>query len=134
MHSSFSRLCRSPIPRLAVALLVGLALSLLTSCGRNDVGSGDIHDAIQKGNLAEVKALLEDNPNLIFRYNDYGQMPLHSAASTGNKDVVELLLSHKADVNAKTNNGETPLQWAGRYGKTDVQELLRQHGGNVGKE
>ena len=31
------------------------------------------------------------------------------AAGRGHKDVVELLLANKAEVNAKDNDGETPL-------------------------
>ena len=31
----------------------------------------------------------------------------------GHKDVVELLLANKAEVNAKDNHGETPLHYGG---------------------
>jgi len=46
------------------------------------------------------------------------------------KDVVELLLANKADVNAKDNSGKTPLHIAVSKGHKDVVELLRQHGGH----
>jgi ankyrin repeat protein len=41
----------------------------------------------------------------------------------------ELLLSKRAEVNAKDNDGATPLHEAARKGCTDVAELLRQHVG-----
>jgi ankyrin repeat protein len=46
------------------------------------------------------------------------------------KDVVELLLANKADINAKDNHGGTPLLMAEETGQKDVAELLRQHGGH----
>ncbi len=50
--------------------------------------------------------------------------PLHLAAEKGFKDVTELLLANKADVNAKNNLGWTPLHFAAREGSTNVVELL----------
>jgi ankyrin repeat protein len=55
---------------------------------------------------------------------------LHWAAFNGHKDVAELLLASKAEVNAKSNGGQTPLRVAVLHGHTDVAELLRQHGGH----
>ena len=46
------------------------------------------------------------------------------AASKGHKDVAELLLANKAEVNAKDNDGATPLHWAAHNGHKDVAELL----------
>jgi ankyrin repeat protein len=39
-------------------------------------------------------------------------MPFHAAAAEGYKGPTELLLAHKAEVNANTNNGETSLHLA----------------------
>ena len=59
MHSFFSRLSHSPIPRHAAVTLVVLAWSSLAFCG-------EIHDAAKAGDLEKVKALLKDNPDLVF--------------------------------------------------------------------
>jgi len=56
--------------------------------------------------------------------------PLHIAAYEDYKEVVELLLTKNADVNAKDEIGETPLHAAVLKGHMDVAELLRQHGGH----
>jgi ankyrin repeat protein len=80
--------------------------------------------------LAKVKALLKDNPNLSFSKNTNGLTALHWGALRGHKDVVELLLANKADVNAKDAHGKTPLFFAAIHDHVDVAELLRQHGGH----
>jgi ankyrin len=50
---------------------------------------------------------------------------LHCAAKNGHKDVADLLLANKADVNARDDNcGDTPLHCAARSGHKDVADLL----------
>jgi len=80
--------------------------------------------------LENVKALLKDNPDLVFGKDDNGETPLHCAAFKGHKEVVESLLAHKAKVDAEANNAVTPLHMAADRGYKDVVELLRQHGGH----
>ncbi len=50
--------------------------------------------------------------------------PLHSAAGGGHRDVVELLLANRADVNAKAFEGLTPIHMAAFNGHRDVAEFL----------
>jgi ankyrin repeat protein len=50
------------------------------------------------------------------------------AAIAEHKDMVELLLANKADVNAKDKSGMTPLSWV--LAQKDMVVLLRQHGGH----
>ena len=126
-RSFFSRNCHFPILRRATVTLVALAWSSLAFCG-------EIQDAAKRGDLEKVKALLKDNPNLVTNKDDNldmnGRMPLYWAATFGHKDVAELLLANKADVNAKDNIGDTPLHASAFNGHKDVAELLRQHGGH----
>jgi ankyrin repeat protein len=92
---------------------------------------GEIDDAARNGDLEKVKTLLKDHPDLVSSKDSIGQTPLHWAAVGGHKDVVELLLANKADVNAKANNGVTPLHWAAVRGHKDVAELLLASKANV---
>jgi ankyrin repeat protein len=92
----------------------------------------EIHDAATSGDLAKVQALLKDNPQLVFSKDDQtGWTPLHSAAAGGHKDIAELLLANKADVNAKSNDGVTPLHLAAAKGYADIVALLLDKGADV---
>ena len=116
-HSFFSRCYHSKIAHLATLILAALAFSNLAFCG-------EILDAAKNGDLGKVKALLKDNPDLVFSKDNYGGTPLFLAALTGHKDVATFLLANKADVNAKENNGWTPLHAASGEGYKDMVELL----------
>jgi ankyrin repeat protein len=111
--------------RCAAVMLVALSWSSLAFCG-------EIHDAARDGNLEKVKALIKNNPDLVFSKDDKynGQTPLHAAVLNRHKDVAELLLASNADVNAQVPIvGLTPLLIAAGGGYPDVVKLLRQHGG-----
>jgi ankyrin repeat protein len=43
--------------------------------------------------------------------------------------MAELLLTNKADINAKNDDGATPLRLAEGSAHKDVADVLRQHGG-----
>jgi len=60
-----------------------------------------------------------------------GWTPLHWAASNGHKDVAALLISRKADVDAKSYEGWTPLHRAIHNRHKDLVELLIAHGADV---
>jgi ankyrin repeat protein len=117
--SFFLRLFHSPITRLAFVALIALACSIPTFCGQ-------IHDAACYRDLQKVKTLLENNPKLVFSKDKYGYAPLHWAALAGHKDVADLLLSKRADVNAKSNGRHTPMGF-GNYEKKMLLVLLQAY-------
>ena len=58
--------------------------------------------------------------------------PLHLAAKNGHKDIAELLLAAKAEVDPRaTLYQETPLHMAAVYGHQDVAELLLANKGDI---
>jgi hypothetical protein len=106
--------------RLAVLLLA------LTVLAAGAPGFCDpIHDAARTGDLARIKSLVKENPDLVSSKDEkYGQTPLHIAAFNDYKDLAEFLIANKADVNAKAKNGSTPLHLAAAKGNKDIVELL----------
>jgi ankyrin repeat protein len=88
-------------------------------------GEGSLHEAAFNGKLEKAKALIEANPDMVNSHASYAeQTPLHIATEFGHKDVAELLLANKADVEAKAHGGWTPLLNAVFGGHKDMVELL----------
>jgi ankyrin repeat protein len=116
---SHFQLCRN-----AIILLFALTCNMSGFCD-------DIHDAIHAGDLAKVKLLLKDNPELVSRRDDKGYTLLHEAAAKGDKDVVEWLIAKGAKVNAKAESGWRPLHEAAQFGNKDTVKLLLDRGANV---
>lgn len=89
----------------------------------------DIFQAISRGDEPAVTKLLAHNPRLVHsREKSRGLTPLHVAAAYGRLRVVQILLKHGADVNAKDNLGSTPLFYAVGRNQTGVAQLLLTHG------
>ena len=62
-----------------------------------------------------------------------GETPLHQAAQSGNEQTVRVLLTHGADVNARSMyNGQSPLHLAAANGNPAVLALLLAHGADIG--
>jgi len=60
--------------------------------------------------------------------------PLHEGAYNGHKEIVELLITSGADVNAMKIDGMTPLDMATFGNHTEIVDLLRKHSGKTKKE
>jgi uncharacterized protein len=87
MCSFRSQPFRFPIFCLAIVTLIALACSTPAFCG-------EIHDAAKTGDLARVKALLKENPELVSSRDEDGKTPLHLAIANSHKDITELLRRH----------------------------------------
>lgn len=92
----------------------------------------NIQDAAAIGDLERVKAMLKDDPDLVFSRDFGGDTALHCAVMQGRTDIVKLLLANKAEVNVMANNsGWTPLHMAVFSGHKDIVELLLAGGADV---
>ncbi len=85
----------------------------------------DLIFSIQFGQLSAAKILLEFGSNLESR-TAFNRTPLHLAAAQGHLEMVQYLLSCRADVAARTPDGETPYDLARKYSYADVQRILGQ--------
>ena len=65
-----------------------------------------------------------------------GWTPLHHAALRDHKEIIKLLLSNGANVNAKTSEGLTPLDYTrqSKFIESETADLLRKHGAKTAEE
>lgn len=63
--------------------------------------------------------------------DDHGLTPLHYAAATDQRTVIELLMGAGSTIDAADKHGSTPLLRAVSKGHMECFELLRRHGANV---
>lgn len=109
---------------------------------RDKNGDTPLHVAELSGHEDMAKLLLANNAEVDAK-DSHGWTPLHAAAANGcdsrrtrswaeaqlrarcvHKELVQLLLDSKADINAKDNDGRTPLYFAALLGRLDVAAFL----------
>jgi ankyrin repeat protein len=91
---------------------------------------GTIFDAVQSGVVERVDALLREDPALAKAHDDEGRplvFCLHpEMARLG--EMIELLATHGADLNARDKAGKTLLDGALAHGFVEFANTLRVHG------
>ena len=92
-----------------------------------------VFEACMVGELSRVKALVEQQPELINAYAPDGFQPLGLAAFFGHAGIVEFLLQNGAGVNSPSRNTMRvmPLHSAIANQRTAIVQLLLDHGANV---
>ncbi len=96
---------------------------------RQSPGWSLIHIAAMKGDVMEIKKLLESGED-VNKEDKRGRTPLYWASLSGNADTVSYLLSQGADAarGASWKGWEQPVHAAARQGHSDVLNLLIRHG------
>jgi ankyrin repeat protein len=107
----------------------------LTSMWGSPEEIDQVQSAAYKGDDGQVEALLRVSPGLVnaeraLDENSSGT-PLHIASSRGHTAVVQVLLAHKAPVNARNRAGATPLQLAAANGRLGPAQCLLRKGADV---
>ena len=111
-------------------LLIAISLTLTT------VAAEDPWDrflmACSQGNLADVQALLERNPQYAKKQSSDGETCLHVAGILGQTDVTKLALKHGADPNSRSGYSGglrmTPLAWNTYGGHVETAKALLEGG------
>jgi cytochrome c len=92
--------------------------------------AGPLHDAVEAGDLAQVKQLIEQGEEVSQDDPRLGT-PLHVAAVGGTREMVELLLAEGADVDVDNFRWGTPLMAAAYKGNEAAAAALIANGADV---
>ena len=85
--------------------------------------SAPLRIAAQKGLLQDVQDILQQHPEWAGAHDDLRRTSLHLAGGSS-LPIVELLLRHGADVNARDYGDNTPLHAAAAAGKLEIVRAL----------
>ncbi|XP_076364947.1 ankyrin repeat domain-containing protein 49-like isoform X3 [Tachypleus tridentatus] len=87
--------------------------------------------AAEKNDVVKLKELLEKDPSLVNVTDSDSYTPLHRACYMNNVEAINVLLSYKADVRARTSDNWEPLHCAGRWDNVEAAAVILQNGGCV---
>jgi ankyrin repeat protein len=90
----------------------------------DDYGATALFNAILKMRVSMVESLLKHGIDINIRNSD-GMTPLMAAASTGNMQIIRIILAKGADTHAISTLGENAGEMAARMGHTEAAKLLR---------
>ena len=79
------------------------------------VSNVDVCNWAYEGSLDAIRAALSGNPGSVSAKDSNKRTPLHWACSSGKTDVVELLVSRKAEVTAWGVTNEVDLSSGGLF-------------------
>ena len=120
---------------LATVVLSLLALAMILSSAVL-VSAGEIHQAIKAGDVAQVKALLKTNPQLVSVPDEtdrFRSLPLNLVGITGNVEIAQLLLDAGADLESGDSDESTALDNAALNRRPDMVAFLLSKGANVNR-
>ena len=90
-----------------------------------------LSESVDKGDITKIQEAIQAGADVNVR-NKYDATPLLIASRNGHTEIVKLLLTAKADVNAaEKKQGITPLLIASKKGHTEIVKLLLTAGADV---
>jgi ankyrin repeat protein len=124
-----------------IIVVVALAVWCLASGQQQKRRNAALVQTVRAGDVKAAAAALDAGADINARDADgitplmhavHGDRPeIANPAATDHPEIVELLLSRGADVNARTDTGFVALFWTARYGHAGGAKLLIDHGADV---
>ncbi len=106
--------------------ICAFAMAVLAS----PVAAGPLHDAVNAGDIAQVKVLVAQVGDINERQFPFGTA-LHIAATSGDAEMAEVLLAAGADVNLDYPGRGSPLKVAALKGNEAVALVLIAHSADI---
>jgi ankyrin repeat protein len=110
--------------------LAALSSFLLLPAAAFAAGSPDIADALQRGDTAAARQLIEKHADVNAPQND-GATALHWAVYRSDREMVDVLLAAGANPKAANREGSTPLWLASINGDAAIMEALLRAGADA---
>jgi len=88
-------------------------------------------EEIRKGNLQEVKSLIDVEPKLLHSRDSRGSTPLILASYYDFLEITNFFIERGAPIDEKDGTGNTALMGVCFKGYTTIAKLLIDHGANV---
>jgi hypothetical protein len=106
------------------------AAAMTTSPGgaAASAGAKQLTRAVRAGDVAAVKAVLDEGADVNWVNPITSIAPLHVAVKQGDLAVTQVLLEHAADPNLQTKSGWTAMHFAVNGSAHELAELLRDFG------
>jgi len=115
-------------------LFAALTTTLMAAGIPTDVADSPVADAAMRGDIAGVRALLENGADMDAAQGD-GMTALHWAAVTGNAELAALLIAGDAYLEGETRLGAyRPLHLAAKNGNAAILAALLDAGAEVDSE
>jgi len=94
-------------------------------------GQRPIHAAAWHGHIGAVKLLLECRVSANARNSPCWSSPLHFACSTGKRPLINMLIQHRAEIDARQDHGMTALDICITFRRADGVSALLDAGATV---
>jgi ankyrin repeat protein len=94
---------------------------------RDDMGRTPLSYAVEMGNVAVTRILIEWGADVESKDKEQGWTPLLWAIGQTNQVIARLLLEKGANPESSDNSGHTPLSLAIEYGDANMISLVNSH-------
>ena len=124
-------------------LLITIASVVLVGCGPSKAPKISLFEAAVNGDLKAIRQHISVGTDISENTTERTETPLLGAILLGEGwyntgphkiNVLQLLISNGADVNAKTDRGKTCLDVAQEMNEYEVIKLLHKHGAKTARE
>ncbi len=95
------------------------------------MASAEIFEWVERGELARLKAALDEDRDAANARDTYGVSLLYLAAAKGDLAILQLLIEHGAEVDQTSDAGNSPLMVAAANGHVETIKLLLEHGAST---